>query len=259
MEHEDEPSTDLETRDNGVSIETLAKAKAGVASSGLSRADEIPVLMGSLNDRLDLYAKRLAIGSVSIVFGAVIFLLVAGGRMAGQVDLLQATTMSLAKRIVNMNSALETMSLFDQKFMLLDQGNAELVQEVTSLQATSQENQSSVNEAIGELQSTLLSLSRSNDAVVDHSQKALISAGEQADRLTSLAQRVEGLENGFRAVETLNAQVALLIQIEKENLKELFEAQLALEKARLDNIEIVEPEDGVEQDTGLVVYPQPQG
>ena len=73
MEHEDEPSTDLETRDNGVSIETLAKAKAGVASSGLSRADEIPVLMGSLNDRLDLYAKRLAIGSVSIVFGAVIF------------------------------------------------------------------------------------------------------------------------------------------------------------------------------------------
>jgi hypothetical protein len=67
------------------------------------------------------------------------------------------------------------------------------------------------------------------------------------------------LENGFRAVEKLNAQVSLLIQIEKENLKELFEAQLALEKAQLDNIEIVEPKDVVEQDTGLVVYPQPQG
>ena len=257
MEHEDEPSTNIETRGEGVSIET--QPKVGLASFDSSQASEITMLVGSLNDRLDLYAKRLAIGSVSIVFGAVIFLLVAGGRMASQVDLLQATSMSLAKRIVNMNSALETMSTFDQKFMLLDQGNAELVQEITSLQATSEGNQSSVNEAIGELQAALLRLNTSNDAVVDHSQKALTSADEQADRLTSLAQRVKGLENGFRAVETLNAQVALLIQIEKENLKELFEAQLALEKAQLDNIEIVESEDEVEQDTGLVVYPQPRG
>ena len=220
MEQEDEPSTDLETRGEGMSNETLPKA--GLASSRSSQANEIPMLVGSLNDRLDLYAKRLAIGSISIVFGAVIFLLVAGGRMASQVDLLQATSMSLAKRIVNMNSALETMSLFDQKFTLLDQGNAELVQEVTSLQATSEGNQSSVNEAIGEFQSTLLKLNTSNNSVVDQSQKALMSAEEQAARLTSLAQRVEGLENGFRAVEKLNAQVSLLIQIEKENLKELF-------------------------------------
>jgi len=257
MEQEDKPNTDLEIRGKGTGSDTLPKA--GIASSRSSQANDIPMLVGSLNERLDLYAKRLAIGSVSIVFGAVIFLLVAGGRMASQVDLLQATSMSLAKRIVNMNSALETMSLFDQKFTLLDQGNAELVQEVTSLQATSEGNQSSVNEAIGELQSTLLKLNTSNNSVVNQSQKALMSAEEQAARLTSLAQRVEGLENGFRAVEKLNAQVSLLIQIEKENLKELFEAQLALEKAQLDNIEIVEPEDVVEQDTGLVVYPQPQG
>jgi hypothetical protein len=257
MEQEDKPNTDLEIRGKDTGSDTLPKA--GIASSRSSQANDIPMLVGSLNERLDLYAKRLAIGSVSIVFGAVIFLLVAGGRMASQVDLLQATSMSLAKRIVNMNSALETMSLFDQKFTLLDQGNAELVQEVTSLQATSEGNQSSVNEAIGELQSTLLKLNTSNNSVVNQSQKALMSAEEQAARLTSLAQRVEGLENGFRAVEKLNAQVSLLIQIEKENLKELFEAQLALEKAQLDNIEIVEPEDVVEQDTGLVVYPQPQG
>ena len=257
MEQEDKPNTDLEIRGKGTGSDTLPKA--GIASSRSSQANDIPMLVGSLNERLDLYAKRLAIGSVSIVFGAVIFLLVAGGRMASQVDLLQATSMSLAKRIVNMNSALETMSLFDQKFTLLDQGNAELVQEVTSLQATSEGNQSSVNEAIGELQSTLLKLNTSNNSVVNQSQKALMSGEEQAARLTSLAQRVEGLENGFRAVEKLNAQVSLLIQIEKENLKELFEAQLALEKAQLDNIEIVEPEDVVEQDTGLVVYPQPQG
>ena len=258
MEQEDKPSKDLEIRGKGTTgSDTLPKA--GIASSRSSQANDIPMLVGSLNERLDLYAKRLAIGSVSIVFGAVIFLLVAGGRMASQVDLLQATSMSLAKRIVNMNSALETMSLFDQKFTLLDQGNAELVQEVTSLQATSEGNQSSVNEAIGELQSTLLKLNTSNNSVVNQSQKALMSGEEQAARLTSLAQRVEGLENGFRAVEKLNAQVSLLIQIEKENLKELFEAQLALEKAQLDNIEIVEPEDVVVQDTGLVVYPQPQG
>ena len=257
MEQEDKPNTDLEIRGKDTGSDTLPKA--GIASSRSSQANDIPMLVGSLNERLDLYAKRLAIGSVSIVFGAVIFLLVAGGRMASQVDLLQATSMSLAKRIVNMNSALETMSLFDQKFTLLDQGNAELVQEVTSLQATSEGNQSSVNEAIGELQSTLLKLNTSNNSVVNQSQKALMSGEEQAARLTSLAQRVEGLENGFRAVEKLNAQVSLLIQIEKENLKELFEAQLALEKAQLDNIEIIEPEDVVEQDTGLVVYPQPQG
>ena len=98
MEHEDEPSTNIETRGEGVSIET--QPKVGLASFHSSQASEITMLVGSLNDRLDLYAKRLAIGSVSIVFGAVIFLLVAGGRMASQVDLLQATSMSLAKRIL---------------------------------------------------------------------------------------------------------------------------------------------------------------
>jgi hypothetical protein len=257
MEHEDEPSTDLGAGGKGVSIETLPKT--ALTGSQSSQANEIPMLVASLNDRLDVYAKRLAIGSVSIVFGAVIFLLVAGGRMASQVDLLQATSMSLAKRIVNMNSALETMSVFDQKFMLLDQGNAELVREVTSLQAISEANQSSVNDAIGELQSTLLSLNTSNDAVVDRSQKALVSAEEQVSRLESLAQRVEGLEKGFSAIKTLSSQVAVLIQIERDNLKELFEEQLALEKAQLNNIEMVEPADKVEQDSGLVIYPQPQG
>ena len=88
MEQEDKPNTDLEIRGKGTGSDTLPKA--GIASSRSSQANDIPMLVGSLNERLDLYAKRLAIGSVSIVFGAVIFLLVAGGRMARPLGLLHS-------------------------------------------------------------------------------------------------------------------------------------------------------------------------
>ena len=51
-------------------------------------------------------------------------MMVTGGRLASQVDGLQAATLSLTKRVVNMNSALEQVSVLDSKLELLDLGHA---------------------------------------------------------------------------------------------------------------------------------------
>ncbi|MEL0163012.1 MAG: hypothetical protein VW842_09060, partial [Halieaceae bacterium] len=79
------------------------------------------------NRNMELYSKRLAGGAAFVVFLCGVLLLVAGGRLAGQVDALQAATLSMTKRIVNMNSALERMAILEQKLGTLDEGHAELV------------------------------------------------------------------------------------------------------------------------------------
>ena len=51
---------------------------------------------------------------------------------------------------------------------------------------------------------------------------------KQSEQLSGLARRVKQLESGFGDVAALKREVATLIQIERDNLTDLFEAQLAL-------------------------------
>ena len=69
-------------------------------------------------------------GAAVVVFLCAVLLMVAGGRLSGQVEALQAATLSITKRVVNMNSALDRMVVLDQKLTMLDEGQAQLAEAI---------------------------------------------------------------------------------------------------------------------------------
>ena len=82
----------------------------------------------------------------------------------------------------------------------------------------------------------------------------------QNEQLTSMSQRISQLESGLRDVAELKREVATLIEIERDNLTELFEAQLALQQAQLssegmDAEEVLVPEKTYPE--GAIVFPLP--
>lgn len=75
-----------------------------------------------------------------------------------------------------------------------------------------------------------------------------------------MTQRISQLESGLRDVAALKREVATLIEIERDNLTELFEAQLALQQAQMSsdgmNVEeVLVPEKTYPE--GAIVYPLP--
>ena len=80
---------------------------------------------------------------------------------------------------------------------------------------------------------------------------------KQSEQLSELARRVEQLESGFGDVAALKREVSTLIQIERDNLTDLFEAQLALQQAQMRSDGIEEPAQVPEKvyPEGAIVFP----
>ena len=198
-------------------------------------ATKIEQLTGAVehvSDQFESNLKRVLLASVAIMLCSVIFLMVAGGRLASQVDLLQATTVSLAKRVVNMNSALDVMTTFDQKLLVLDQGNAEVSLELSRFDA---ENRGAIENLVKDIEGltvSVVSLDQNINSVIGVSNKIGESLGRQSEQIARLGGRINQLEQEFENLEVLSNQVELLIQIERDNLKELFEAKLELQKSQ---------------------------
>jgi hypothetical protein len=198
-------------------------------------ATKIEQLTGAVehvSDQFESNLKRVLLASVAIMLCSVIFLLVAGGRLASQVDLLQATTVSLAKRVVNMNSALDVMTTFDQKLLVLDQGNAEVSLELSRFDA---ENRGAIENLVKDIEGltvSVVSLDQNINSVIGVSNKIGESLARQSEQIARLGGRINQLEQEFENLEVLSNQVELLIQIERDNLKELFEAKLELQRSQ---------------------------
>ena len=82
----------------------------------------------------------------------------------------------------------------------------------------------------------------------------------QSEKLDALAKRVSSLEGDLGDVRALQSEVSTLVQIERDNLTELFQAQLALEQAQLEQAGgapvMIEPEQPVYPE-GAIVFPPP--
>lgn len=195
-----------------------------------SKNEDLTIEIARLSEHFELNIKRVSVASIGVLLCCIVFLLVAGGRLASQVDFLQATTVSLAKRVVNMNSALEIMATFEQKLMTLDQGNAEILMEFSRFEEESREKRQNIVDTIEGLRNPVVSASDTSNEVVRAITLLERSSQQQAEHLATLGLRIDQLYQEFDNLKTLSSQVDLLIQIEKENLKELFEAQLELDR-----------------------------
>ena len=110
------------------------------------------------------------------------------------------------------------------------------------------------------VQSTVTDTSEVTRSGVESSRAMVAQLDRQAEQLTSLSQRIAQLESGLRDVAALKREVATLIEIERDNLTELFEAQLALQQAQMSSDpmaveEVLMPEKTYPE--GAIVFPPP--
>ena len=211
------------------------------------------------NRNMELYSKRLAGGAAFVVFLCGVLLLVAGGRLAGQVDALQAATLSMTKRIVNMNSALERMAILEQKLGTLDEGHAELVAAIGRLDDDGKSLALAVETSLTGVQTKLDDASEVTRSGAESTRYMAATLEGQSEKLDALTKRVSSLESDLGDVRALQSEVSTLVQIERDNLTELFQAQLALEQAQLEQAgELpvsIEPEPVYPE--GAIVFPPP--
>ena len=244
---------------NGGSVPSspASDAVAQLNADTHTRLDRALDSASQANRKMEFYAKRLAGGAAVVVFLCAVLLMVAGGRLSGQVEALQAATLSITKRVVNMNSALDRMVVLDQKLSMLDEGQAQLAEAINQVEQDGKTLADSMADSLTGVQSTVIDTSEVTRSGVESNRAMVAQLQKQSDQLDELAQRVAQLESGLRDVSALKREVATLIEIERENLTELFEAQLALEQAQLNSAageaEILTPEKVYPE--GSIVFP----
>ena len=183
--------------------------------------------------------------------------MVAGGRLAGQVDALQSATLSITKRIVNMNSALERMMVLEQKLAYLDEGQAQLQDSLLELGESGDMLAANIKTSMSGMQGTIDIASQASQSGVESAASIAAKLDGQQAQLGELGNRISKVESQLRYVSKLRSDVSMLVEIERENLTELFEAQLALEEAKLremgDGVVMEEPEP--KYPPGTIVFP----
>lgn len=253
------PSQNNVNNGGAVPSSPASDAVAQINADTHTRLDRALDSASQANRKMELYAKRLAGGAAVVVFLCVVLLMVAGGRLSGQVEALQAATLSITKRVVNMNSALDRMVVLDQKLSMLDEGQAQLAEAIGQVEQDGKMLADSMADSLTGMQSTVIDTSEVTRSGVESSRAMVAHIQKQSEQLDELARRVAQLESGLKDVSALKREVSTLIEIERENLTELFEAQLALEQAQMSNVsgeeKVLAPETVYPE--GSIVFPAP--
>ena len=187
----------------------------------------------SLDPTLDTHLKRVSFIAIGAVFLCVIMMMVTGGRLASEVDNLQAATLSLTKRVVNMNSGLERFATLDTRFELLDLGQASILDGNTELRLANSELMGIVSEEASKLSNVLDERSANINSLKAQMSSITEVVAEQEKSMGSLSDRFERLERQIAALKGLERDIQILVEIEQGNLKELFRQQLELEQREL--------------------------
>ena len=123
----------------------------------LIRGELAPVVkqIESQTMRQQMIAQRVGYGAIMVIILTGILLFVAAGRLAGEVGNLESATLAISKRIVNMNSALESFARFEQGLGMLDEGQASILRQ---LDATAENLRLSQEDFSGQLLTATTSL-----------------------------------------------------------------------------------------------------
>lgn len=186
-----------------------------------------------LSPIVENYLKRITAISVGVIFLSVVMMMVTGGRLASQVDALQAATLSLTKRVVNMNSALEQVSVLDSKLELLDLGHASLIDSNTEAGEAYIEVTQGFSSELSKFEATIIELDDSALNVATQISDIAQSISGQEQIVSDVLSRLARLERQISSLKGLERDIQVLVEIEQGNLKELFRQQLALEQRKV--------------------------
>jgi hypothetical protein len=217
------------------SVEGMVATDTIEAPISSDPVDERPVynIRTSLDPTLDTHLKRVSFIAIGAVFLCVIMMMVTGGRLASEVDNLQAATLSLTKRVVNMNSGLERFATLDTRFELLDLGQASILDGNNELRLANSELVGVVSEEVSKLSNALDERSANISSLTAQMSNITEVVAEQEKSIGSLSERFDRLERQIASLKGLERDIRILVEIEQGNLKELFRQQLELEEQEL--------------------------
>ena len=217
------------------SVEGVVATDTVEAPKSSDPVGERPIynIQTSLDPTLDTHLKRVSFIAIGAVFLCVIMMMVTGGRLASEVDNLQAATLSLTKRVVNMNSGLERFATLDTRFELLDLGQASILDGNNELRLANSELMGVVSEEVSKLSNALDERSANINSLTAQMSNITEVVAEQEKSIASLSDRFDRLERQVASLKGLERDIRILVEIEQGNLKELFRQQLELEEQEL--------------------------
>ena len=217
------------------SVEGVVASDTVEAPKSSDPVGERPIynIQTSLDPTLDTHLKRVSFIAIGAVFLCVIMMMVTGGRLASEVDNLQAATLSLTKRVVNMNSGLERFATLDTRFELLDLGQASILDGNNELRLANSELVGVVSEEVSKLSNALDERSANINSLTAQMSNITEVVAEQEKSIGSLSDRFDRLERQIASLKGLERDIRILVEIEQGNLKELFRQQLELEEQEL--------------------------
>ena len=205
----------------------------------LIRGELAPVVkqIESQTMRQQMIAQRVGYGAIMVIILTGILLFVAAGRLAGEVCNLESATLAISKRIVNMNSALESFARFEQGLGMLDEGQASILRQ---LDATAENLRLSQEDFSGQLLTATTSLANQTQDTTELD-ALLNQVSELKEQVASTQRDIDQFKPTINSLNALRSDVAALVDIEKSNLRQLLARQIELETAKLAEDEASEP------------------
>lgn len=189
-------------------------------------------------DRSKALMKRLGLAAAGTIALAGILLFVASGRLAGEIGNLDSATLAISKRIVNMNSALETFANIESKIRLVDQGQADILTKLS----TFSEEFVLIDERVSNHLTTLgkqISSSAEDDTQFVNLQAEI---GALESQLSEVQVKLNRMSQTIGDLDPIKESISILADIERQNLTELFAKKLVLEEAQLQKAAQDDPE-----------------
>ena len=239
-----------------VSLKSSAALKQGL--------DQVKVQVNALNaasEKSAVLASRVMIGAISALVISVFLYSFIAFQLASRVTQVDSMLVAVSKRVVQMNSALET---FEQLRLSMNK--------LSTTQAQFSDRQMLLIEAVSRTEVSARSLATEvpdmaaqqvglkTDQIVAQvtrlgkdleGQGAIVSTLSKS--VGALGQQMKSLEGQVGNVKQLNADVEALIALERENYLEVLQRQVAVEEARQAEGKPVEVEP--EPAPTIVVYP----
>ena len=245
-----------EATNNTAEVTVKATAALETAAQGFKK----PVAdLVTASEKSSQISGRVLFGSVAALLVALSLFTFMSFQLSDRVSKVDAMIVAVSKRVVDMNSSLSTFEeikatinnlAFQQEKFASNQ--MELARVIDDTQRITKELRDQVPMA------TAKTVGEKTDGVVTKLadlEKSLQSQSRESAKVTgsvaNLSQRLKTLESKLKNVDKLNADVAALIKLERDNYLEVLRRKVDLEESRQNS----EESDTVITDPTIVVYP----
>ena len=222
--------TSSATESNTVISEDSAASENTVASFELLEAQLIARKVAAMEGQVEKFVFRTYLAAVlAILFGGIL-LFAASGRLAGEVINMQAASLSITKRIVNLNASLDKLTLLEQKIDLLEQSSALFEKRFIELVQAQKNTSAVIESAVANVQqppSAELMSAPIDFSEVERQLSLLTAANLQLQQV--IDANSNDINRNMGKLLDLRDDVSQLIDIEKRGLVQLLEAQVRIQ------------------------------